>query len=157
VTDVEIARALESGKMDNAHFKHCHHLHVAWAYLSEKDSFEAAVAKMSAVLRAFAASAGVPEKYHETITVFWMEILRILRQSDRKRNLEDWVTSNPQLLEKEFPLRYYSRERLFSPIARFAWVEPDVRRLPYDASEICSSDPSCDASHWDLSRRPARN
>jgi hypothetical protein len=29
MTDIELARALEDGKIDNADFKHFHHLHVA--------------------------------------------------------------------------------------------------------------------------------
>jgi hypothetical protein len=31
----------------------------------------------------------------------------------------------------EWPLEYWSRERLFSAAARRAWVEPDLRRFPF--------------------------
>jgi hypothetical protein len=31
---------------------------------------------------------------------------------------------------REWPLRFYSRERLFSVEARLGWVEPDLEALP---------------------------
>jgi len=153
--DVELARALENGKIGNADFKHFHHLHVAWVYLSETKSTKDAVTRMRAPLRKFAASAGVPEKYHETMTAFWMRILSVLYDAAEKRSLQDWMTLNPELLAKNFPLAYYSSERLCSETARQLWVEPDVKPLPTDASEFRSASPSCDASHRDLSQRLA--
>jgi hypothetical protein len=155
VTDIELARTLENGKIDNAEFKHFHHLRVAWTYLSETDSIKDAITRMSATLRKFAASAGVPEKYHETITAFWMRLLSTLRDADEERSLQDWVTLNPQLLEKNFLFTYYSSKRLFSETARRLWIEPDLRPLPTNANEFCSASPSRDASHRDLSRRVA--
>jgi hypothetical protein len=32
--------------------------------------------------------------------------------------------------DRRLPLRYYSRERLFSAEARLGWVEPDLLALP---------------------------
>ncbi len=32
--------------------------------------------------------------------------------------------------DKELPLQYYSRERLFSSEARLGWVTPELRALP---------------------------
>ena len=151
MTDVELVRALENGKIYNADFKHTHHLHVAWVYLSEADSVENSVSLMRATLRKFAAAAGVPEKYHETITAFWIRILAVLRDAEGDRSLDDWVRANPGLLEKEFPLTYYAPERLFSERARRLWLEPDLRPLPTNAVEFCPASPSRDASHRDLS------
>jgi hypothetical protein len=36
----------------------------------------------------------------------------------------------PALADKDLPLQYYSRERLFSEAARASWLEPDLRPLP---------------------------
>jgi hypothetical protein len=47
--------------------------------------------------------------------------------ASRGERLEDIVHVNPQLLEKNFPLAYYSRERLFSNEARTSWAEPDLK------------------------------
>jgi hypothetical protein len=55
------------------------------------------------------------------------------------------------LLEKNFPLAYYSAQRLFSDEARTSWVKPDLRPLSIDATAICSSNPPCDAPNRSLS------
>jgi hypothetical protein len=151
MTDIELARALEDGKIDNADFHHFHHLHVAWVYLAQSNSTDEATARMGTTLRKFAAASKVPAKYHQTITTLWMRILAVLRDADQRYSLDDWVDRNPQLLEKTYPLRYYSRERLFSESARESWVDPDVKPLPTNASEVCSASPTRDASHWNLS------
>jgi hypothetical protein len=39
------------------------------------------------------------------------------------------LRAHPALADKELPLQYYSRERLFSDEARAAWVEPDRQPL----------------------------
>ena len=146
MTDVELTRALERGEIKDFH--HASHLHVAWVYLDESSSVRQAANKMRNTLRRFAAAAGKPEKYHETITLFWVHLLA--HAASRAERLEDIVHANPQLLEKNFPLAYYSPERLFSDEARTSWVEPDLKPLSIDAIETCSSSPSCDAPNWSL-------
>src|SRR6266700_7625077 len=75
MNDVELTRALERGEIANENFHHASHLHVAWVYLAESSSVDEAAAKMRATLRRFASSAGQLEKYHETITLFWVQLL----------------------------------------------------------------------------------
>jgi len=45
----------------------------------------------------------------------------------------DWVSVTNGLIEqygaRDFPLRYYSKDRLMSVEARLGWVEPDLRPL----------------------------
>lgn len=72
MTDVELTRALERGEIANEGFHHLSHLHVAWVYLMESLCVEEAAATMRNTLQRFAASAGKAEKYHETITSFWV-------------------------------------------------------------------------------------
>jgi hypothetical protein len=66
--------------------------------------------------------------------------------------LEELVHANPQLLEKDFPLAYYSAERLFSEQARASWVEPDLKPLFVDAIAFCSSSSPGDTPDRPLSR-----
>jgi hypothetical protein len=147
MTDVELTRALERGEIKDFH--HASHLHVAWVYLDESSSVRQAANKMRNTLRRFAAAAGKPEKYHETITLFWVHLLA---HADRRaERLEDIVHANPQLLEKNFPLAYYSPERLFSDEARTSWVEPDLKLLSIDAFATCSSSSPRDAPNRYLS------
>jgi hypothetical protein len=149
MTDVELTRALERGEIKDFH--HASHLHVAWVYLTESSSVQQAAKKMRNTLRRFAAAAGKPEKYHETITLFWVHLLSRAQAASRAERLEDVVHANPQLLEKNFPLAYYSTERLFSDKARTSWVEPDLKLLSIDAFATCSSSPPRDAPNRSLS------
>lgn len=91
-------------------FDHAAHLQLAIQYLREARSVDEATARMGATLRGKADAAGHPEKYHHTMTVFWMRMVA-------------------RLLDKELPFAYYSRERLGSDAARLAWIEPDLRPL----------------------------
>jgi hypothetical protein len=149
MTDVELTRALERGEIKDFH--HASHLHVAWVYLTESSSVQQAVNRMRNTLRRFAAAAGKPEKYHETITLFWVHLLSRAHAAGRAERLEEIVNANPQLLEKNFPLAYYSSERLFSDEARTSWVEPDLKPLSIDAIATCSSSPPRDAPDRSLS------
>ncbi len=151
MTDVELTRALERGEIANESFYHVSHLHVAWVYLAESSSVQQAATKMRDTLRRFAAVAGKPQKYHETITLFWVHLLSRAYAASRGGSLEDIVHANPQLLEKNFPLAYYSAGRLFSDEARTSWVEPDLKPLSIDAIATCSSGPPCDAPNRSLS------
>jgi len=149
MTDVELTRALERGEIKD--FRHASHLHVAWVYLAESSSVQQAANKMRDTLSQFAAAAGKPEKYHETITLFWVHLLSRAYAASRGERLEDIVRANPQLLEKNFPLAYYSTERLFSDEARTSWIEPDLKPLSIDAIATCSSSPPRDTPNRYLS------
>jgi hypothetical protein len=73
------------------------------------------------------------EGYHETITQIYIRGVRaFLARMDPARPLVEKV--NTLLLAEEgrrdWPLRFYSAERLFSKEARLGWVEPDLAALP---------------------------
>ena len=91
---------------------------------------DAALSRMRDGIRRFAAAAGVPEKYHETITVLWMRLLAEVRAAGASGELSEVLRAHPALADKDLPLQYYSRRRLFSDAARAAWVEPDLRAAP---------------------------
>jgi len=98
--DVELTRSLERGEIKD--FRHASHLHVAWVYLTESSSMQQAANKMRDTLRRFAATAGKPETYHETITLFWVQLLSSAYTANCGRRLGDIVRANPHLLEKNF-------------------------------------------------------
>ena len=152
MTDVDLTRALERGEVANESFHHLSHLHVAWVYLTESTCVDEAAAKMRNTLQRFAASAGKSEKYHETITLFWVHLLAGLRAIGSRESLKQIVQANPRLLEKNFPLAYYSPEQLFSDKARSSWIEPDLKPLPDDATALRSSSSSGHAPDWTLSQ-----
>ena len=83
-------------------------------------------------------------EYHETITVLWMRLLEDVRARARRAS---WprLRAYPALADKDLPLQYYSRDRLFSDEARAAWVEPigalrviaSVRRRHGGSTTVC--------------------
>ena len=155
MTDRELARAFERGDVPDAEFNHAAHLRVAWAYLGECRSIAEAAARMSAGLRRFAAAAGKREKYHHTITVFWIEALAIAGSAMAAAPAEDVLRAHPRLLDKDLPLAFYSRDRLFSDAARLSWVAPDRQPLTSDAAPFCPTDPSGDAPNRPVPGRAA--
>ena len=151
MTDVELTRALERGEIASEGFHHASHLHVAWVYLTESSSVQQAANKMRETLRRFTTAVGAPQKYHETITLFWVHLLGQARAVGCGKRLEEVVKANPQLLEKNFPLTYYSANRLFSDEARASWMEPDLKPLSNDGIAICSPSPPRDTPNRSLS------
>jgi hypothetical protein len=151
MTDVKLTRALERGEIATEGFHHASHLHVAWVYLAESSSVQEAANKMRKTLQRVAAAAGKPQKYHETITLFWVHLLAQLQAVSCAERLEEFVYANPQLLEKNFPLAYYSTQRLFSDEARVSWMEPDLKPLSIDAIATCSPGAPCNAPDRSLS------
>jgi hypothetical protein len=75
--------------------------------------------------------------YHETITRFYVAVIaRFLDEDDGSRPL-DMLAERliAKYGERDLPLRFYTRERLFSVEARRGWVEPDLLGLPFEWSQ----------------------
>jgi len=69
--------------------------------------------------------------YHETITRFYVTVIdRFLASADQSLDLDRLAE---QLIkacgDRRLPLHHYSESRLFSPVARRSWVEPDLRPI----------------------------
>ena len=126
MTDEEFARAFERGDVPPADFDHRAHVRVAWVYLREGPTFDAAMDRMREAIQRFAAAANASQKYHETITVLWMRLLAdAAARVTLPCELEALFAACPELADKDLPLKYYSRERLFSDAARAAWIPPE--------------------------------
>ena len=73
------------------------------------------------------------EGYHETITRVFLHGVRLfLSEADATDPLQELVNdllSSP-MGRRDWPMRFYSRERLFSVEARRAFVPPDLAALP---------------------------
>jgi len=77
--------------------------------------------------------------YHETITRAFLAGVRLsLDEADLTEPLHELV--NQLLLSpmghRDWPLRFYSRERLFSVEARRRFVDPDVAALPLSSAAL---------------------
>ena len=70
--------------------------------------------------------------YHETITRFYVCLIAaFVARVDGSRPLDELAEElSAEYGDKELPLRWYTKERLFSVAARVGWVEPDLAALP---------------------------
>jgi hypothetical protein len=68
------------------------------------------------------------EGYHETITRLFIRTLRAALAESEAEGLAARVNAILAAPEgrRDWPLRFYSRELLFSKEARLGWVEPDL-------------------------------
>lgn len=126
MTEDELLQRFEAQRLPATSFSHEAHVRVAFAYLHRYELFES-IARYRKGLRDFATRAGVPEKYHETVTCALM-ILIHERMVDRDpdESWEDFSAANPDLLRwLDGPFfDYYDESVLRSPAARRTFVLP---------------------------------
>lgn len=94
-------------------------------------------AELPGLIRRYNASVGGvnddTQGYHDTITKAYLRGVRLfLEEADRDAPLHDLVNDllHSPMGRRDWPLRFWSKERLFSVDARRGWVEPDIRVMP---------------------------
>jgi hypothetical protein len=114
---------------------HQAHLRVGlWHALRYPDA--AALELLRERISAYNEATGVPNTaqsgYHETITRFYLQVIRVfVRSADPSAPLDELAHALiDQWGDKNLLLRHYSSPRLFSVEARRAWIEPDLVPLP---------------------------
>jgi hypothetical protein len=73
------------------------------------------------------------EGYHDTITRAFLRGVRLfLEEADTARPVQDLVNEllHSPMARRDWPLRFWSHDRLFSVAARRGWVEPDLAAIP---------------------------
>ena len=68
--------------------------------------------------------------YHETLTVFWMRTIRSFISERTNRSLPDQADELVSRYDKDYPLRFYTKEFLFSDGARAAFLDGDLDDVP---------------------------
>lgn len=127
---VDLVRSFETATLSHDDWKHAEHLVVALYYLSHYDLETATVKMRSGILHLLEFGFKVDLKkempYHETITRFWMRTVHDFNASKNGTSLLDKANEVVERFDKDHPLRFYSRELLFSDEARAGFVEPDL-------------------------------
>ena len=130
-----VVRGFESCATPPAEFTHAAHLVVALCYLrGDGLAVPQAAERMRAGLYRYLDHNGAGrQKYHETITLFWLKRVRgFLDRSDATRPAAELANEMIELCgDAKLVGDYYSKERLFSEEARKAWVEPDLKPLDF--------------------------
>ncbi len=119
--------AFEGLQVDPSQFDHKAHVYVAWSYLQEHDLL-ASIERYRATLKRLTRKLGVPGKYHETITWFFMVIVAERIVKAPTGDWEAFVRQNPDLFARAPGIleRFYSRDRLASAAARRQFLLPDL-------------------------------
>lgn len=131
MTDDEFLQAFMGGTLPNDQFHHRDHLRLVWL-LTRRLGIEAASGVVADGIRRFAASHGHDDKYHETMTQFWIGVVEHARQSRSDiDDFDEFLALFPQLTDKRLPLRHWKPETMFSPVARTTWTKPDLQPLPW--------------------------
>lgn len=129
-----IVEAFENGAISRDDWRHAEHLAVALYYLSAYD-YETALIKMRDgifnLLRSFGVDLTQEMPYHETMTVFWLRAVNDFRDKNYGCSTVEICNELIEKLGKDYPLKFYSREVLFSDKARAVMVEPDLREIVY--------------------------
>jgi hypothetical protein len=127
---LSLVRSFEEATVSRDDWKHAEHLVVGLYYLTLHD-LETATAKMregilNLLVKGFDVDLTKEMPYHETITVFWMRTLDEYNRSTNGASLLEKAIEVANKWDKDFPLKYYTRELLFSDAARAAFIEGDL-------------------------------
>lgn len=127
MSDAEWIEKFERCAISNESFHHADHVKMAFLYLRKYSPLEA-LERFSAALARFAAAAGKPHLYHETVT--WAFLLIIRERLARFAAPPDWnefAAQNADLLtwENNILKKYYRPETLQSDLAKRVFLFPD--------------------------------
>ena len=128
---IELAKAFEERTLPKSEWTHAAHL-VVGLYYCYHHPLGVAKNLMSDGIYWLNDAHGTPNTetsgYHETITVFWLRtVANFIERTGREPGLANLANSLLAFCnDTRLPLKYYSRERLFSTEARMKYVEPDL-------------------------------
>jgi hypothetical protein len=130
-----LVRGFEGCTLPDSEFDHPAHLTVAlsYLYLSRLTVPEAATRLRAALYRFLEHHGHDRQKYHETITLFWIKLVRsYLDATQPAQDITDLSNEMVKLFgDSKIIYAYYSQERLLSDEARQVWVEPDLKPLDF--------------------------
>jgi len=130
MNDTDFLRGIHEGNLPPSELRHRGHLRLAFLVL-RCHSLEEAMGIVGLALKGYAQSQGAIDRYHETLTRFWVcMVYHTLEQTSGVDNVDELVERFPMLLEKGLPFRHWSRNSFDSAEARKSWVPPDLTPLP---------------------------
>lgn len=126
----EFVGRFERGEIADADWRHRDHLTVALYYVKQL-GVEAAIGRtrdgIFNLLRSFGIDPrGTASPYHETLTVFWVRELASFLDENADVPLAEIEEHASVKFDKDYPHRFYSRERLNGSLARREYVAPDL-------------------------------
>lgn len=131
MTDDEFLASFRACTLPPEQFNHAGHIRLAWIHL-QRHGFGQAVDGTCSGIRAYAAHLGAADKFHATITVALMHLMRAGGGADTGMSWYQFVNANQPLMHdaRACVARHYSAQLLSSDAARAAFVAPDLAPLP---------------------------
>jgi hypothetical protein len=128
-----VVHGFESCQASKEEFSHQSHVTVGVWYLRHTNLERATESMRDGLIRFLDHHGLGRQKYHETLTVFWMRLIgNEIKQSDPGVSLVELTnTVVESLSDSGLPFDYYSREFLMSDESRKSWVEPDLKDLAW--------------------------
>jgi hypothetical protein len=125
----EVIKLFEAAKLPREKWRHAEHLTMAMRYALDNDFDEALNRMRSGILKLndFHGVVTTNERgYHETLTVIWTRAVFDFVKANPKKDLVETANEIIETFDKNYPLKFYSRELLFSVEARFGFIERDL-------------------------------
>jgi hypothetical protein len=132
-TDAEIHKVIhdfETCQIGKDDFHHEQHLLVASCYLQSLSVEEATERMRNALFRFLEHHKVDTQKYNETLTVFWIEmvVLELKKLREDATLVEKCNAVISALSNGKLALDFYSEALLWSDAARAGFVDPDLRQ-----------------------------
>lgn len=135
---IALVRRFESCEINPADFRHYQHLTVALWYVMQFP-YDIASEKMRGGIQKLAAAYG-KTGYHETITWFWLMVVRdFAARSSGETICEVANRLVASCTGKDLIKDYYSAELLATVEAKERLVAPDLKSLPWAAEAVPSA------------------
>ncbi len=126
----ELVASFEDASIARGVWKHPEHVAVALYYV-DKYGLEKGTDRMrgglfNLLVKGFGVDLAKEMPYHETLTVFWMRTVADFNAVKNGTSLLDKANKAIDIFDKNYPMRFYTREFLFSDEARARFLEPDL-------------------------------
>ncbi len=128
-----LVEQFNSRTLPKTQWTHMAHILVAFWYVSRYSETET-LDRVRNAIKDYNTAVGTMNTdssgYHETLTVFWLKMVRAFLSSGTFSSQVDAVNAFIEAgkADKNLPLEFYSKEKLFSVDARRKWVEADKKQ-----------------------------
>lgn len=131
MTDEQLMRDFEAGRVPEGGFHHPQHVRVAWNYL-RAHALPEALGRFCQGLKQFAEAQAASGLYHETITVAYLLLINERLSLSRDLDWDGFAAAHPELLSWKPSLLdcLYRPDTLASERARRVFVMPDCVTPP---------------------------
>jgi hypothetical protein len=131
--DPELAEILQQICGQDGAFRHRQHINLAFIAVC-RYGMPAAGERVCSWIKQIAAYERAPQKYHETVSRAWVDIVAHHVAADPTRQeFDHFAQANPALFEKRLLSQHYSSSALSAASARHAYAAPDLLPFPWAA------------------------